>query len=183
MSFIRPELLTTLHRWREVIAGAAVALIGLWTATRGGYVLTPLGLAIIALGAGWALTAFRRLRFQQDGEAPGIVRVTEAQIAYYGPRVGGFVGLPELSEIRLLTLRGRRIWKLKQGDGQLIHIPVEADGAEALFDAFATLPGIDMAALVAALGSDAPASDSRVIALAEHDRLIWARKGAGIVVT
>ena len=39
----------------------------------------------------------------------------------------------------------------------------------------------DMAALVADLGSDAPASDSRVIALAEVDRLIWTRKGAGIV--
>lgn len=182
MSFIRPELLQSAHRWREVIAGGLVAALGLWTATRGGYLLTPLGLALLALGAAWALTAFRRLRFQQDGEAPGIVRVTEAQIAYFGPRVGGFIGLPDLSEIRLLTLRGRRIWKLKQGDGQLLHIPVEADGAEALFDAFATLPGIDMAALVAALGSDAAPSGSRVIALAEVDRLLWARQGAGVVV-
>lgn len=181
MSFIRPELLATLHRWREVIAGAALAALGLWTATRGGYLLTPLGLAIVALGTGWALTAIRRLRFLQDGEAPGIVRVTEAQIAYYGPRIGGFVGLPDLAEIRLLTLRGRRIWKLRQTDGQLLHIPVESDGAEALFDAFASLPGIDMAALVAALGTDAAPSDARVIALAEVDRLIWTRKGAGIV--
>jgi hypothetical protein len=181
MSFIRPELLDSAHRWREVIAGAALALFGLWTATRGGYLLTPLGLALLALGAAWVLTAWRRLRFRQDGEAPGIVRVTEAQIAYFGPRVGGFVGLPDLSEIRLLTLRGRRIWTLKQGDGQLLHIPVEADGAEALFDAFATLPGIDMAALVAALGADAAPSDARIIALNEVDRLIWTRKGAGIV--
>lgn len=182
MTFIRPELLSSLHRWREAVAGGGVALFGLWTAWQGGYLLTPFGLALTALGLGWALTAYRRLRFQQDGEAPGIVRVTEAQIAYYGTRIGGFVGLPDLSEIRLLTLRGRRIWKLRQGDGQLLHIPVEADGAEALFDAFATLPGIDMAALVAALGSDAPASDSRVIALAEVDRLIWARQAVGIVV-
>ena len=182
MSVIRPDLAAALSRWREVIAGAGLAALGLWTATRGGYFLTPLGLALIALGMAWALTAFRRLRFQQDGEAPGIVRVTEAQIAYYGPRVGGFVGLPDLSEVRLLTLRGRRIWKLKQGDGQLLHIPVEAQGAEALFDAFAALPGIDMGALVAALGSDAPASDSRVIALDGADRLIWARRGAGVVV-
>lgn len=182
MSFIRAELVATARRWREVVAGAALATLGLWTATRGGYLLTPLGLALMVLGVAWALTAWRRLRFQQDGEAPGIVRVTEAQIAYYGPRVGGFVGLPDLAEIRLLTLRGRRIWKLKQGDGQLLHIPVESDGAESLFDAFATLPGIDMAAVVAALGSDSPPSDSRVVALAEVDRLLWARKGAGVVV-
>jgi hypothetical protein len=181
MSFIRPELIATAHRWREVIAATTLAALGLWTAWQGGYLFTPLGLACLALGAGWALASLRRLRFQQDGEAPGIVRVTEAQIAYYGPRVGGFVGLPDLIEIRLLTLRGRRIWKLKQGDGQLLHIPVESDGAEALFDAFATLPGIDMATLVAALGTDGPASDARVIALNEVDRLIWTRKTAGIV--
>jgi hypothetical protein len=182
MSFIRPELLTTLHRWREVIAAVGLTVFGAWVASFGGYLLTPFGLALLALGLGWALTAWRRLRFQQAGDAPGIVRVTEAQVAYYGPSVGGFIGLPELSELRLLTLRGRRIWKLKQGDGQLLHIPVEADGAEALFDAFASLPGMDTAALVTALGSDAPAADSRVIALAEVDRLIWSRKGAGVVV-
>ncbi len=183
MSFIRPELIAAAHRWREVIAALALAILGLWAVAGGGYLLTPLGLATLALGAGWAVLAFRRLRFRQDGEAPGIVRVTEAQIAYYGPRIGGFVGLPDLAELRLLTLRGRRIWKLKQADGRLLHIPVEAQGAEALFDAFAALPGMDTAALVAALGPDAPASDARVIALAEVDRLIWVRKGAGIVAT
>lgn len=182
MSLIRPELLAATRRNADLLAGLGLAGLGAWTASKGGYLLTPLGLALLALGIGWALTAWRRLRFQQAGEAPGIVRVTEAQIAYFGPRVGGFVGLPELSELRLVTLRGRRIWKLKQGDGQLLHIPVEAEGADALFDAFATLPGIDMAALVAALGSDAAPSDSRVVALAEVDRLIWARKGAGVVV-
>lgn len=181
MSFIRPDLQASLFRFREVITAAALSGAGAWIATRGGWLLTPLGLALAALGTGWAVLTLRRLRFQQDGEAPGVVRVTEAQIAYFGPRVGGFVGLPDLAEIRLLALRGRRIWKLKQGDGQVLHIPVEADGAEALFDAFSALPGIDMAALVAALGSDAPASASTVIALAEVDRLIWARKGAGII--
>lgn len=181
MSVIRPELLAAAQRWREVLVALALTLAGGWTASQGGYLLTPLGLAILAMGLGWALTAWHRLRFRQEGEAPGIVRVTEAQIAYYGPRVGGFIGLPDLAEIRLLTLRGRRIWKLRQGDGATLHVPVEAEGAEALFDAFAALPGIDTAALVAALGSDAPASDARVIALAEVDRLIWTRKGAGIV--
>ena len=177
----RSDLLAPLHRNAELLAALALAAFGIWTATQGGYLLTPVGLALFAIGAGWALTTWRRLRFQQAGEAPGIVRVTEAQIAYFGPRVGRFVGLPDLVELRLLTLRGRRIWKLKQADGQLLHIPVESDGAEALFDAFATLPGIDMAALVAALGSETPPSDARVIALAEVDRLIWARKGIGMV--
>lgn len=181
MSFIRPELLGAATRLREVIIGAGLALVGGWLASWGGYFYLPLGLVLLALGTGWAVLAWRRQRFRQDGEAPGIVHVSEAQIGYFGPRVGGFVGLPDLAEVRLLTLRGRRIWKLRQGDGQMLHIPVEALGAEALFDAFALLPGMDTAALVAALGSEA-ASDSKVIALAEVDRLIWSRKGAGVVV-
>lgn len=180
MSFIRPDLQASLVRFREVIAAAALAGVGAWVATRGGWLLTPLGLALIALGAGWAVLTLRRLRFQQDGEAPGIVRVTEAQIAYMGPRIGGFIGLPDLIEIRLVSFRGRRVWKLRSSTGEALHIPVEALGAEALFDAFAGLPGMDSAALVAALGTEPP-SDSKVIALDGADRLIWARRGTGIV--
>jgi hypothetical protein len=106
--------------------------------------------------------------------------VTEAEIAYLGPRIGGFVGLPDLTEVRLLTHRGRRVWKLRAGSGEALHIPVEAAGADALYDAFAGLPGMDMAALLAALGTEVPA-DSKVVALNSADRLIWARRGSGIV--
>lgn len=181
MSFVRPELKEALYRRREVIAAGVVAVFGAWVAGQGGWVFLPVGGIFVLFGAGWTVQALRRLRFRAEGEAPGIVRVTEAQIAYMGPRVGGFVGVPELAEVRLLTLRGRRVWKLRQGDGQQLYVPVEAEGAEALFDAFAALPGMDTAALVAALGSDA-VSDSKVVALDGADRLIWARRGAGVVV-
>jgi hypothetical protein len=180
MSFLRPEVAEGLTRWREVIAAGAVTALGLWFVLQPGYVLPALGLVLILVGLGWGSVALRRLRFRQSGEAPGIVRVTEAQIAYMGPRIGGFIGLPDLSEVRLLAYRGRRVWKLRATTGEALHIPVEADGADALFDAFAGLPGMDMAALVAALGTEAP-TDSKVVALNSADRLIWARKGAGIV--
>lgn len=180
MSFVRAEVAEGLKRWREVIAAGGVVALGLWFALQLGYVLPALGLLLIVIGLGWGAVAFRRLRFHQAGEAPGIVRVTEAQVAYMGPRIGGFVGLPDLTEIRLLSHRGRRVWKLRAATGEALHIPVEADGADALFDAFAGLPGMDMAALVAALGTEAP-SDSKVIALNSADRLIWSRKGSGIV--
>lgn len=182
MSFIRPEIAAGTYRWREVIASAALAAAGGWISLWGGYFFLPLGLILLCLGLGLGILSWRRLRFAQAGEAPGIVQVREAQVAYLGPRTGGFIGLPELAEIRLLTLRGRRIWKLRQSNGEVLHIPVEANGADALFDAFASLPGMDTSALVAALGSDAPPSNSRVIALNEVDRLIWARTGAGVVV-
>jgi hypothetical protein len=180
MSFIRPEIVQGLARWREVIAAGAVTALGVWFTLKPGYVLPVFGVILICVGLGWGAVALRRLRFQQRGEAPGIVRVTEAQIAYLGPRIGGFVGLPDLAEVRLLSYRGRRVWKLRASSGEALHIPVEADGADALFDAFSGLPGIDMGALVAALGTEAP-SDSKVVALDGADRLIWTRKGSGIV--
>ena len=181
MTFIRPEITAGLYRLREVLAAAALVLLGLWVMSWGGYAFAAIGLGLGGLGLGWAVLSWRRMRFAQGGEAPGIVRVTEAQIGYLGPRVGGFIGLPDLAEIRLLTLRGRRIWKLRAASGEMLHIPVEAEGAEALFDAFASLPGMDSAALVAALGAEGQ-SDSRVIALAAVDRQIWARSGAGVAV-
>lgn len=180
MSFVRPEITEGLTRWREVLAAGAVVALGLWFALQPGYVLPALGLLLGVVGLGWGAVALRRLQFRQPGEAPGIVRVTEAQVAYMGPRIGGFVGLPDLSEIRLLSYRGRRVWKLRAASGEALHIPVEADGADALFDAFAGLPGMDMAALVDSLGTEVP-TESKVVALNSADRLIWARKGSGIV--
>lgn len=181
MSFIRPEIAAALTTHRETIAAGLVAALGLWFLVLGGFVMPILGLILFVLGLAWGLQAWRRNRFAQEGEAPGIVRVTEAQIAYLGPRIGGFVGLPDLAEIRLLTLRGRRIWKLRPLDGGPLHIPVEAQGADALFDAFASLPGMDTAALVAALSAEGT-TESKVVALNAVDRLIWARTGVGVVV-
>lgn len=181
MSFIRREVLHGLIRSREVILGGVIAAVGLWLARLGGYFFGPLGLGVMALGVGWAVLAWRRMRFAQTGDAPGMVEVNEGEIAYFGPRLGGTVGVPDLAEIRILSLRGRRVWRLKQGDGQVILIPVEAAGADQLFDAFAALPGMDTAVLVAALAPQG-ATTGNVLALDGIDRLIWQRRGAGVVV-
>jgi len=148
---IRPELAAALHRWREPLIAAGVALAGVWVATRGGWLLGPLGLLVAALGAGLGLSALRRVRFARDVSAPGVVEVDEAQVAYLGPATGGFVSLPELAEIRLIAVQGQRHWRLKQTDGQALIIPVDAAGAGALYDAFAALPGIDMGRFLAAM--------------------------------
>ncbi|MGL6211938.1 MAG: hypothetical protein ACRC14_19100, partial [Paracoccaceae bacterium] len=145
-----------------------------------GYVLPPIGAVAGVLGLGWATLAWRRLRFDQGLAAPGVVELVEGQIGYLGPGAGGFVSLTEMTELRLLALRGRRVWRLKQADGQALLIPVEAAGAERLFDAFASLPGLTSADLLAALDGDAP-QGGQVLTLAASSRLVWARDGKGIV--
>jgi len=180
MPLIRPSARATLTRWREVALSAAVALAGLWIATRGGPILAVAGLALAALGAGLTLTAFRRLRFAQDIAAPGLVEVVEGEVRYFGPPFGGTVSLADLTEIRLLILRGRRLWRLKQSDGQALLIPVDAAGAETLYDGFTSLPGLDMGQVLTALEPQA-GSPGLIDSQTPEMALVWHRKGKGLV--
>jgi hypothetical protein len=181
MSFLRDDARAALLRWREVIGAVAVTALGLWWASLGGMILLPFGLALAALGAGWAWTALRRLRFQPLGDAPGVVELDEGRITYFGLSGGGSVGLSDLAELRLLRMRGRAVWRLKQGDGQAILIPAEAQGAEALFDAFASLPGIDLGQVVAAVAESPPPQSGGLVSSLGENRVIWRRSGQGVV--
>jgi hypothetical protein len=180
MTLFRPEVTDQIWRAREVIWAALVVALGGWLVSLGGYALVPVGLVVGGIGMVLAVTAFRRMRFEQSVSAPGIVELDEAQVGYLGPEVGGFLSLNELVELRIINLRGRRLWRLKQADGQALLIPVDAKGAERLFDAFANLPGMDTAGLVAALGQPGLPAEG-AIALAAQTRVIWRRAGRGVV--
>ncbi|PZQ96685.1 MAG: hypothetical protein DI533_13925 [Cereibacter sphaeroides] len=166
MSLIRPEVQELLWRAREVIAAAAVGFVGLWLMALGGYLLFPVGALLVVMSALWALHALRRLRFSQDVEAPGMVEVDEGRVGYLGPTFGGFVAVPDMVELRIITVQGRRLWRLKQNDGQALLIPVASAGSDRLFDAFTSLPGMDTQALVEAASGDA------------GDGVIWQRRQA-----
>ena len=166
MPLIRAEAQATLKRYREVIAAAAVGVAGLWLILLGGWVLIPIGAILLGLAGLWVLSALRRLRFAQEVAAPGVVEIDEGQIGYLGPGLGGYVALPDLVELRLIRIHGKRVWRLKQSDGQALLIPVEAAAAEGLFDAFTALPGLESHALLTALD-----------AAATGDRVVWRRDG------
>lgn len=180
MTFVRPEILAGFWRLREVLFTAALAIFGAWLIVLGGWVLIPLGVLVLALAATLARHALARLRFQQAVGAPGLVELDEAQLGYLGPDVGGFISLNEAVELRLVTMRGRRLWRVKQADGQAMLVPVDATGAGQLFDAFAALPGMDVATLAAALDRRAvPGVGSHEVAWAGPDmQVIWRRPAA-----
>lgn len=157
MSLVRPDLLAAITRQREVIAAGVAGALGLWLIWLGGYVLIPVGGILAVAAAGWATIALGRLRFRRPVAAPGIVEVDEGQVGYLGPAFGGYMALADLEELRIGTFGGQRQWRLRTSDGQVLLIPVAAEGAERLADAFAVLPGIDMAALGRAI-DDATAS-------------------------
>lgn len=160
MSLIRPEAASALARWREPALAGAILALGAWIMAHGGWFLLLVGGAVALVGAALGLSAIRRIRFARTVSAPGVVEVDEGQIAYLGPQMGGFVSLRELVELRIISVNGRRHWRLKQADGQALLVPVDAAGAEALYDAYATLPGIDMGRILAALDAGTKAPDA-----------------------
>ncbi|WP_017998316.1 hypothetical protein [Paracoccus sp. N5] len=155
---IRPELAEKLRPWAETGAALAAVGFGLWVFSLGGWLFWPLGGLIAAASAAWALDARRRMRFRHDGLGPGMVELDEGAIRYLSPNrlLGGEIGLRELTEIRLMRLNGRSHWRLKSIAGEALLVPVDARGAEFLAGAFATLPGIDMGRVAAALAPGAP---------------------------
>lgn len=167
---IRPEVRALLFRWREVLAGLALAALGLWTALSPLPVITALGVALAASGAGVALVGLRRMRFATTGTAPGIVQLVEGQIGYFGPESGGFIALDDLAEIGLTS--GAEAWLLRDLAGQRLTIPRAAAGADALFDAFARLDGFEMAALLRQIAASPPAPTAHIV---------WRRKARALL--
>ena len=140
---IRPAARQALRRWRDAQIGAAVLALGLyWGFFTGGGLLHWIGYAV-ALGGGALLAAgVQRARFRSGEDGPGVVEITERRVGYFGPLTGGVVDLEDLDALSLD--RGERPphWVLVQPGQPPLHIPLTAQGADSLFDAFATLPGI-----------------------------------------
>ncbi len=148
--FLRPEARAALLRWRDVLAGTGVILFGLWLAlTRYGFVAF-LGWVCLLLGAALIYTGVQHLRFRTRGEGPGMVEITERRVTYYGPLTGGMADLDLLARLELVPGKPAH-WQLTAETGGRLAIPVNAAGADGLFDLFAALPGIRTEAMLSAL--------------------------------
>ncbi|SHI95004.1 hypothetical protein SAMN05444000_10424 [Shimia gijangensis] len=141
MSFIRPEARAAMLRWRETMLGLLVVLLGLYWATGFG-ILKWVGVALLVAGTGFVLAGVQRARFRGAQGGPGVVQVDERQITYFGPLDGGAVAIDDLSGVSLDARSDPPMWVLRQPGHPELHIPVNAKGTDALFDAFAALPGI-----------------------------------------
>jgi hypothetical protein len=151
MSFIRPEASDALWRWREVLIGIVLAVLALW------WLAGPRGMLgmiapVLLVGAGaLIMVGLQRGRFRGAGNGLGAVLVDEGQITYFGPLSGGAVALRELRRLQLDGSQHPAHWLLEQADGPPLMIPVDAAGADALFDAFAALPGLRTERMLAQL--------------------------------
>ena len=161
MSFIRPEVTAGIRRWREVIFGGVLAVVGLWLLADGigarfwaGCLITALGVALMAAG-------IPRARTRVGGGGAGVVDIDEQRITYFGPVSGGAMAVDDIQRI---AADPERRWVLTSVSGEFMTIPMDAEGADQLFDAFSALPGVSQTRLVHALTRDV-----------ERRRVVWER--------
>lgn len=142
MSFIRPEAQAEVMRWREVIIGLGALALGLWFISGPGFLLAIPGYALLLGGVALIWVGIQRGRFRSAGGGSGTVQVDEGQVTYFGPLTGGMIALRELDSLTLEGAMYPAHWRLTQAGIPPLLIPVNAEGADALFDVFASLPGI-----------------------------------------
>ena len=141
--FLRPEVRALAWRYRDMLLGAVVLLLGVFWAQRSFGILQWIGFGMIALGAIWAIAGVQRARFRQEGDGPGVVQIRERRLAYFGPLDGGVIDVEDLTMLEIdPSSHPEPSWILTGIGGQRISIPINAAGAEDLFDVFAVLPGI-----------------------------------------
>jgi hypothetical protein len=155
MSFFRPEAKAALWRWRELLAAAGLGGLGVWWTLGPGGLLGWIGAVLIALAGAIAVIGLQRGRFRTGAGGPGVVMVDEGEIAYMGPLTGGAVAITDIERLALDPTARPAHWLLERAGAMPLCIPVNAEGAEALFDAFATLPGLRTERMLAELGGGA----------------------------
>ncbi|MEO8530551.1 MAG: hypothetical protein ABI459_04970 [Deltaproteobacteria bacterium] len=149
--FIRPDVKRFVMQNRELIGGLVISLLGIVLAATNAGFWQVLGLTFAVAGAVLLFTGIQRARFRNDAGGPGIVQVDEALITYFGPIEGGSVSIQNLARIELEPDSKPLHWALSEPGQAPLNIPVNAEGANALFDAFTALPGIDTENMLALL--------------------------------
>ncbi len=150
--FMRPEARATLWRWRETLAGLGLTAIGLWWTLGSFGIVRAIGIVMTIGAVILVIAGIQRARFRQGGQGPGVVQVAERRLAYMGPLNGGQMDIANLIRLELdPSAYPSATWVLTEIGGDSLSIPVDAQNAEALFDLFSSLKGIQTAALLDAL--------------------------------
>ncbi|MBC7133415.1 MAG: hypothetical protein H5U16_09960 [Roseovarius sp.] len=159
MSLVRPGASHTLRRWREVLVAGGLGALGLWWALTGFGLMVWIGWALLLVALALGLAGLQRLRFRRGAGGPGVVMVDEGLIAYFGPHAGGTAALSEITALALDPGGGPH-WVLSQPGQPELRIPLDAEGADALFDAFAALPGLRTGQMLARMRQPGPARET-----------------------
>ncbi|NVO21875.1 hypothetical protein HJ526_03815 [Donghicola sp. C2-DW-16] len=152
---IRTEVKTALTRWRGVIIAALIGVFGLRLLVATFGFMPWIGGLLVVLSVVMIVSSLQRMRFSSGRGGPGVVQIIEGQLSYFGPLDGGAVALTEMTRIELDPTCKPACWRFYQTGQSPLHIPVNAEGADQLFDMFARLPGIDTSKMLDQLRGNA----------------------------
>ena len=89
-------LLDSLLIWRETIVAIIFAGIGLyWTINSYG-TLYFIGYGVLIIGIIFAYVGYQRASFKRNETGGGIVKFTEGQISYFGPKTGAIYSIEDI---------------------------------------------------------------------------------------
>ena len=149
---VRPELKESIWRAREALIGVFVSILGMYWAISGIGLLQMIGTSLAVAGALLFFAGIQRARFRTAGGGAGVVHVLEGQVAYYGPHEGGAMAVADLTKVELdPTAKPTSQWVLHDPHSLPLRIPTNAEGADSLFDVFASLKGIQTEKMLAEL--------------------------------
>ncbi|MBV1867425.1 MAG: hypothetical protein KUG69_05915 [Marinosulfonomonas sp.] len=155
MSFFRAEAKERIWRFRDALIGGCVSLVGLYLAVQGIGFISILGTSLAIAGALLVFAGIQRGRFRAGVDGAGVVHVVEGQVTYFGPVEGGSVVVAELEQVELDPgLDASPEWVLHDQSQQPLRIPTNAEGAETLFDVFASLEGVRLEPMLAKMNSN-----------------------------
>lgn len=161
MEFVRPEIRIWIWRWREALIGLAVLLLGFYWALKGLGIMAIVGFLLVLAGTLLIGAGIQRARFRIGSGGTGVVQVDEGQVTYYGPIDGGSVAVADLTLVELApSQKSQPDWILHSPGAAPLRVPTNAEGAEALFDVFAALDGIQTERMLSQLNS---AADRQVV--------------------
>lgn len=153
MGFVRPEIIQGIRRYRDAMIGAVVSVLGVgWALSSVGFMST-LGMVVSVAGALLLFAGIQRARFALGRHGRGVVAIDEGKVTYYGPDGGGSVDIDDLLQVDLAPAAhddDDAEWLLLADEAPApLRIPVEAVGADKLFDVFSRLDGIRIPRLLA----------------------------------
>ncbi|MBV1904280.1 MAG: hypothetical protein KUG58_11675 [Marinosulfonomonas sp.] len=155
MTFIRAEAKEHIWRFRDALIGGCVSLVGLYMAVQSIGFFSIVGTSLAIAGALLVFAGIQRGRFRAGKDGAGIVHVDEGQVTYFGPLEGGSVVVADLEQVDLDPgTETSPEWVLHDQSARPLRIPTNAEGAETLFDVFASLEGVRLEPMLAKLNNN-----------------------------
>ena len=156
MSFIRPEAIGSLNKYRGFILASFIVTMGIFIISISFGATRIMGVFSLVLGGLIGHDAYRRFKFPSGKGGAGLVDVDERCVSYLSAEGGMSISMDTLDRIEVhRNAKGRINWVFYGPEG-ILSVPGDAEGTSKLFDALVALPGVNYTQAEAATHGKGP---------------------------